>query len=183
MHGVGTSGTAVRLRRTVWQRLRVVGVLEFFSWTLLLCGGVVVATEPDLSAEPIADLAVVFAVLVGAPLVVRVAVATEYVEADADGIRWRSLFRPVRVPWAQVDRIERGEQWLLPRPTGQDVLVVRTTAGRRRKLRPTVGHRAADVNDWLLAATQLSGGAVPIELTPPYRIVVGRFTRRTRRIG
>ena len=139
MQGTGWPG-AVRLERPLVSRLRLCGLLEACSY-LLLIGPVLVIWDAVTSADvPVGgggDVATVVAVA-SAGLAVRVSVWTEYVEADALGLRWRSLFRPARFPWQLVESIDVARMALFP-SQGLTVLRVRLTDGTTRKLRCSAG--------------------------------------------
>ncbi len=92
----GAPSTA-RLRRSPIARLRTLGFFGIVSWIVLVS---LMIDIVDGHASP--GVAAVGA----AALIVRLAIATEYVTCDAQGLRWRSLFAAHRVGWSQVAGIE-----------------------------------------------------------------------------
>jgi hypothetical protein len=137
----------VRLRRGALSRARFVGLLELVSgvWTLI----VAFVVADALSGEPqnwggpggVAFLGA----LVAAVLAVRVAVATEYLEADHIGLRWRTLFRRHAIPWERVASVEFGPMNLFPQLFAEEVIVVQAKDGARWRVRASVwsGERAS----------------------------------------
>lgn len=94
------------LRRTTVARLRTAGFFGVMSWVFVVLGGVeIVQGSTD------GFLIAVFAAAVGW----RVAIATEYVRCDVDGLVWRSVFVTRHVPWERVAAIEttvvHGDRW------------------------------------------------------------------------
>ncbi len=88
---------SAELHRGPLARVRTLGILGVSSWVILVVTIGEVATD---GPEP-ARLAVIAAIVV-----VRMAIALEYVRCDEHGLSWRSLFFTHRVPWNRVAGIE-----------------------------------------------------------------------------
>lgn len=89
--------TTARLQRSPIARVRTLGFFGIVSWIVL------VSLIIDLVDGPVSPG---IAAVGAAALIVRLAIATEYVTCDADGLRWRSVFAAHRVGWDQVAGIE-----------------------------------------------------------------------------
>lgn len=100
--------TTAELRRTPLARLRTGGFLGVVSWFVLVLGGTTIVGG-DVDGD--AFVVVLFVVTV----ICRIAVATEYLRCDVDGLTWRSVLVTRHVPWTQVAAIEttvvRNERW------------------------------------------------------------------------
>ena len=147
---------ALQLRRKFFARIRFCGVIEFGSLLGLLGIGLLRGRphewEAWVSAGWLGD-ALLVAYLVAA-VAVRVAVATEYVSADQQGVRWRSLFRSSFLPWDQIESMDIGKLWLFPSNTRDDVIEIRTTAADVWKLRASAWCDSA-VCQWVGDALEL----------------------------
>jgi hypothetical protein len=142
-------GGTAHLRRGWLARLRYQGIVEISSW----CGVVfamVMLGDATTGGEYMA-ITVFGLLMVGC----RLAIATEWLLADEQGVRWRSLFRRYSVPWADVADLGVGQIALLPSPVSIEVLCVHRGARRPKKIRPSVavGHDAA--SEWLAGAQRL----------------------------
>ena len=161
----------VLLRRGLLARLRCVGAAEFFSFigvvVIVLIARDLVGGVAPISGGWVGDLLVV--AFLAASLAVRVAVAIEYVIADDDGVRWRTLFRSSKLPWHRIEAIDIGTMYLLPQRRSDDVLRILTTDGKVLKLRPSAWCESA-AQRWLVE-------------TLPYRARVGGLGIRDGRSG
>jgi len=96
------------LRRTPLARLRTGGFLGVVSWFVLALGGAAIVGG-DVDGDAFVLLLFV------ATVIGRLAVATEYLRCDADGLVWRSVLVTHHVPWERVAAIEtalvRNERW------------------------------------------------------------------------
>lgn len=69
----------------------------------------------------------------------RLAIATEYLVADASGVRWRTLFHKRSMPWDRIHGFEISQMSLFPSPVASwDVIVLVTPSGGRRRVRASL---------------------------------------------
>ena len=137
-------GPVVRLRRPFTARARVAGWIELMSYGFIGAAVLIVA-DGDVEGA-----------LVALPAVpVRLAVALEYLEARIDGVHWRIWFRRRWARWEDLEGLEIGPMSLFPTQGGIDVVKIRFHTGAVRRMRASVGCRAADRRAWVLGATEL----------------------------
>ncbi len=108
----------IRLRRGWLARLRTIGLFDFVIWGLL-------AWSVAESRHGVHDVGDVGLVLLGvACLAWRIAIATEWVRCDSDGVSWRSMLAVHSVPWEQVAGVGVGARPMrLPISRRRDLLV------------------------------------------------------------
>lgn len=140
--------------RSVLARSRAVGLLEFASLFGPLA--VVLIVIDLVKGVPIQwgdsnDVLQVVAMLAPA-FVIRFAVASEYVEADAEGLWWRTLFRRRFIPWRRIEEIGIGQMWLFSGSpsSSYDVIRVKLRTGGILRLRASVWN-SARARRWLTA--------------------------------
>ena len=158
----------VRLRRSPFARLRFTGALEvasaFCTFTLVLIAIDAVGGEP-IFVGGLSDVVLVVLFFVGA-LLVRLAVWTEYVEADATTLRWRSLYREDTVPAERIEWIDVTGMYLLGQRHRSDVLRVRHVNGRTRKIRASAWCSSRARGEWVDEVRLLWAGTSPFAQRP-----------------
>jgi hypothetical protein len=158
---------SAELRRGPLARLRTLGFIGIASWIVLLFD---VVSVIDGGAGPSTY------VVIAAIVVVRTAIALEYVRCDERGLSWRWLFFTHRVPWERVAGIEttvvNRRLWFVRMSLPAAGMVVVLPGGAERELTPSIWcpimhhaefiaaarlistHDWADVADGTAAATQ-----------------------------
>lgn len=147
----GSTHDAV-LRRGPIARLRTRTVVERGAWLAVLAVALMTSARLESGSWALHPMIVLLVVVLAASgLIVRIAVASEYVIADGDGVRWRTMFRTTRVGWDDVvvvnSEIDRS-RWQRYGPT----LLVLHTQGGRRALRASAGCRRSAIDAWIAAA-------------------------------
>ena len=137
--------TVTRLHRPFASKMRMRGLVEFFSTFVLLCvllGSAAGVVEHVGWGSPSDSVGLIAIAAVG--VAVRAVVWTEYVESDGVELRWRSLLRTGNCGWNHVAAVEVARMALFPNVVGPMVLQLRFVNGSKRKLRCTAGCR----NTW-----------------------------------
>jgi hypothetical protein len=174
------------LRRTTPARLRTSGVVGVMSWVFVVLGAVeIVQGSSD------GFLVAVFA----AALTWRIAIATEYVHCDADGLAWRSVFLSHHVPWQRVAAVEtavvHNHRWWGRMTFPAASLVVVLPNGVQLTLSPSIWCSIMDHAEFIAAARLISpldwaeveDGTVNVVRTGRGRRVGRPIPRRRRRTG
>ncbi len=139
-------------------RLRISGLPEFLSFIGVLTLGFSVVDalrgEPPNWGGPAGAIAV--GVIWCWSVSVRIAMGVAYIEANENGIRWRTFFRVTEVSWSRVDAVAVGTMLLLPNnPTElrTPVLVVTTSDGGATKVRASAWCNRQSLERWAHDAT------------------------------